>query len=85
MSSHPIGEGILTVLDDGSARFIAIIRLSSLARSDGGIVNELEKMLSVASDDGNFFAVLTYGVELIGIGSLDLFTSDVGELSLGNQ
>ena len=42
-------------------------------------------MLSEPSNDCEFLRMLSKGIKLVGKGSLELFTSDVGELSLGNQ
>lgn len=42
-------------------------------------------MLAVAGDDGDLFAVLAQRVELVGVGGLDLFARDVGELRLGDE
>jgi len=55
--------------------------LASLTGSDRGVVDELEEMLSVAGDNSDLLAVLTEGIELIGVGGLELFASGVGELS----
>lgn len=42
-------------------------------------------MLSVASNDGELFAVFAQCVELIGERCLELLARDVGELSLSDQ
>lgn len=81
----PVGEGVLAVLDDGLAGLVAIVRLPRLAGGDGGVVDELEEVLAVAGDDGDLLAVLAQGVELIGVGGLDLLAGDVGQLGLGDQ
>lgn len=62
------------------ASLIAIVGLTGLARSNGGIVDQLEKMLAVSGDNGQLFAVLTQSIELIGESRLKLFTGDVGKL-----
>ena len=45
-------------MDVRFAAFVTIVRSTSLARGDGCIVDQLEKMLAVASDDGEFLAML---------------------------
>lgn len=42
-------------------------------------------MLSVTSDDGELLAVLTESIELVGVCSLELLTSDVGKLGLSDK
>lgn len=42
-------------------------------------------MLAEASDDGELLRVLTESVELVGESSLQLLTSNVGQLGLSNQ
>ena len=42
-------------------------------------------MLSVASNDGELFAVLAKSIKLVGISSLQLLTGDVGELGLSDK
>ena len=85
VGGDPVGEGILAVLDNGLAGLIAVVGGASLARGDGSVVNQLEQVLAVAGNDSNLFAVLTEGIKLVGVGSLDLLTSDVRELGLGDQ
>ena len=81
----PVGESILAVLDDGLGGLVAVVGLAGLAGSDRGVVDELEEVLAVAGNDGHLLAVLTESVELVGEGSLQLLTGDVGELSLGDE
>lgn len=64
---------------------VTVIRVSGLARGDGSVVNELEEVLAVASDDGHLLRVLTKSIELVGEGSLQLLAGDVGKLGLGDQ
>lgn len=85
VGSDPVGQSILAVLNDGPTSLITIISLSGLAWGDWGVVNELEKVLAVASDNGDFLAVLAEGIELVGVGSLDLLTRNVGQLGLGHK
>jgi hypothetical protein len=85
VGGDPVGKGILAILDNGLAGLIAVVGGASLAGSDGSVVNQLEQVLAVASNDGNLFAVLAESIKLVGVGSLDLLTSDVGELGLGDQ
>lgn len=42
-------------------------------------------MLAIAGDDGYLFAVLTESIKLVGVGGLDLFAGDVGELGLSDE
>jgi hypothetical protein len=81
----PVGKGIFAVLDDGLASLIAIVGSAGLAGSDGSVVDKLEEVLAVAGNNGDLLAVLTQGIKLVGVGSLDLLASDVGELSLGDE
>ena len=81
----PVGEGILAVLDDGLGGLVAVVGLASLTRGDRGVVNQLEEVLAVAGDDGHLLAVLAERIELVGEGSLQLLTSDVGKLGLGDE
>lgn len=85
VGADPAGEGILAVLDDGLAGLVAVVGGTGLARGDGGVIDELEEVLSVASNDGDLLAVLAEGIELVGVGSLDLLAGDVGELGLGDE
>lgn len=85
VGADPAGEGILAVLDNSLAGLVAVIGGAGLTRSDGGVVDELEEVLAVASNDGNLLAVLAEGIELVGVGSLNLFAGDVGELGLGDE
>jgi hypothetical protein len=81
----PVGEGILAILDDGLGGLVAVVGLASLTRGDRGVVNQLEEVLAVAGDDGHLLAVLAERIELVGEGSLQLLTGDVGELSLCDE
>jgi hypothetical protein len=67
------------------ASLVAVVCVSGLSRGDGGVVNELQEVLAVSSNDGHLLRVLTESVELVGEGSLQLLTGDVGELGLGDQ
>lgn len=64
---------------------VSIVSVASLARSDGGVVNELEKVLSESGNDGELLGVLAKGVELVGEGGLELLAGDVGKLGLSNE
>lgn len=85
IGSDPVGERILTVLDDSLGGLVAIVGGTGLARGDRGVVDKLEQVLAVAGNDGQLLAVLAQGVELVGVGSLELLARDVGELSLGDE
>lgn len=85
VGGDPVGQGVLAVLDDGLAGLVAVVGLACLARGDGGVVDEFEEVLAVAGNDGDFFAVLAQGVELVSVGSFDLLASNVGELGLGDE
>lgn len=67
------------------ASLVAIVCVSRLARSDRGIIDQLKQVLPVARDDGQFLAVLTQSIELVGEGCLELLAGDVGELSFCNE
>jgi hypothetical protein len=84
-AGHPVGQGVFAVLDDGLAGLVAVVGGAGLAGSHGVVVDQLEEMGAVAGDNGELLAVLTHGVELVGEGSLELLTSDVAELSFGDQ
>lgn len=81
----PVGESILTVLDDGLRGLVSVIGCTRLAWCDWGIINEVEQVLAVASDDGGLLAMLSEGIELVCERSLQLFSGDVGELGLCDQ
>lgn len=48
------------------ASLIPVVTLTGLSRGHRGIVNQLQKMLSKASNDGKLLAVLLESVELVG-------------------
>lgn len=77
VSLNPVGERILAVLDDGLGRLVSIIRGAGLTRCDWSIINELQEMLSVTSDDGELLAVFAKSIELVGKRSLQLLAGDV--------
>lgn len=64
---------------------VTIVRLAGLTRGDRGVVDKLEKVLSVAGDDGKLLTVLAHSVELVSESSLELLTSDVGKLGLSDE
>ena len=70
VSSHPVGESILAVLDNGLGGLVAVVGGAGLTWGDWGVVNKLEKVLSVAGDDGKLLAVLAESIKLVGVGSL---------------
>lgn len=72
-------------MDNGFASFITIVGSSGLARSDWGIVNQLQEVLSVARDDGDLLAVLAESIELVAVCGLDLLAGNVGQLSFGDK
>jgi hypothetical protein len=81
----PVGESVLTVLDDSLGGLVAIVSLAGLAGGDRGVVDELEEVLAVAGNNSHLLAVLPESIELVGESSLQLLTGDVGELSLGDE
>jgi hypothetical protein len=81
----PVGEGVFAVLDDGLAGLVAIVGIAGLAWCDWGVIDELEQVLAVAGDDGEFLAVFAESVELVGECCLQLLARDVGELGFGDQ
>lgn len=83
--SDPISETILAVPKDSSTSLMTVIWLFEFTRNDWGVVDELNEVLAVASNDSDLLAVFSDRIELIGIGSLDLFTSGVGQLGLGDE
>lgn len=83
IGSDPIGESILTVLDNGLASLISIVSISGLSWGDWSVIYELKEMLSVTSDDCKLLAVFTESIKLVSESSLELLTGDVGELSFG--
>lgn len=85
VGSHPVGQGILAVLDDSPTSLITVICLSSFTRSHRRVVDELQEVLAVARNNGDLLAVLTEGVKLVRVGSLDLLTRNVGQLGLGHK
>jgi len=82
---NPVGEGVLTVLDDGLRGLVSVVGVAGLTWGDWGVVNQLEKVLAVSGDDGHLLRVLTESVELVVEGSLQLLAGDVGKLSLGDK
>lgn len=82
---NPVCQSVFAVLDDRLARVIAIVRRSSFAGCDWSVVNEFQEMFPIAGDDCKLLAMLAKGIKLIGESGLDLFASDVGQLSLGNE
>lgn len=81
----PVCERILAVLDDGLASLITIVRGAGLARCDGGIVDQLEKVLSITCNDSELLAVLAESIELVSVRCLELLAGNVGELGLCNK
>ena len=67
------------------ASLVAIVGLACLAGSYWSIVNQLEKVLAVASNDSKLLAMFPHGIELICKSSLELLTGDVGKLGFGDQ
>lgn len=82
---HPVAEGVLAVLDDGLAGVVAVVCLAGLTGGHGSVVDQVQKVLAVSSDDGDLLAVLAQSVELVLEGGLDLFAGDVGQLSLSDE
>lgn len=84
LGGDPVGEGILAVLDDGLGGIVAVVGVAGLARSDGGVVDQVEEVLAVTSDDGHLLAVLAERIKLVLERGLDLLAGDVGQLGLGD-
>ena len=72
-------------MDDGLAGLVSVICSSGLTWGDWSVINQLEQVLSITSDDCKLLAVLTESIELVGVCSLELFTGDVGKLSFGDE
>lgn len=85
VGADPVGEGVLAVLDNGLGGFVAVVGVARLAGGNGGVVDELEEVLAVAGDDGEFLAVLAHRVELIGECRFQLLTCDIAELGFGDE
>jgi hypothetical protein len=85
IGSDPVGESILTVLDDGLASLVTVVGLTGLTGCNGSVVDKLEEVLSVAGDNGDLLTMLTQSIELVSVGCLDLLAGDVGQLGLGDK
>ena len=70
VGGNPVGESILAVLNDGFGCLVSVICSAGLTWGDWGVINELQKVLSVTSNDGELLAVLAESIELVGISSL---------------
>jgi hypothetical protein len=83
-----LSEECMSRVRDGDLRLgglVAVVGLASLTRGDRGVIDELEKVLSIAGNDCKLLAVLAHSVELVGESSLELLTSDVGKLGLSDK
>jgi hypothetical protein len=69
-------------LDDGLGSLVAVIGWTSLTWGDWGVVNEFQKVLAIAGDDGELLAVFAQSIKLVGVGCLQLLAGNVGELGL---
>lgn len=67
------------------ARPFPIIRVSGFAGSNRGIVNQLQQVLAVPSNDRKLLAVFAERIELVGEGCLELLSRNVGQLGFGNE
>ena len=67
------------------ASLVAVICLASLSRGNWGIIYELEKVLSVAGDDGQLLAMFAHCIKLIIESCLEFLTRNVRKLGLGDQ
>lgn len=81
----PLTQGSLAVNDNLLRHFVAIVVLARLARSDGAVVEQLQKHLAKRGTEGNALAVLLDGVKLVVEGLLQLLTRNVGQLGLGDK
>ena len=75
-----MGEGELRF-----ARLVSVVRVAGFAGSNWGVVDELQKVFSVTSNDSNFLAMLTESIELVRERRLELLTGDVRKLCLCNK
>lgn len=82
---NPISQRILAVLDNSLGSLVAIVSGTSLTWGDRGVIDELEKVLSVAGNNGELFAVFAESIELVGVCCLELLASDVRELSFSDE
>ncbi len=67
------------------AGLVTIVRIASFSWCDWGIINELQQVLSVASNDGNFLTMLTKSIKLVSKCCLELLTGNVGKLGLRDK
>jgi hypothetical protein len=67
------------------ASLVAVVCLAGLSGSDRSVVDELEKVLSVAGDDGQLLTVLAHSIELVGESCLELLSGNVRQLGLGHE
>ena len=67
------------------ASLVAIVRGAGLAGSHRSVVNELQQVLAVASNNSELLAVLTKSIKLVCESGLQLLTGNVGKLGLGNE
>ena len=81
----PVRKGVLAVLDNSLAGLVTVVCRASFSWSNRSVVDQLKKVLSVAGDNRHLLAVLAKSIELVAEGSLELFTSDVRELSLCDE
>lgn len=85
IGGHPVCQRVLAVLDDGLAGLVTVVGGPRLAWRDGCCVDQLQEVLSVASNNGDLLAMLAEGIELVGVGGLYLLSRNVGQLRLGDQ
>ena len=84
-SRHPVCQCVFAILDDGLGSLIAIVGIACLAWGDRVVVDEFEKVLSVASNDRRFFTMLAERIKLVVECGLQLLTSNIGQLGFSNK
>lgn len=72
-------------MDYGFGGLETIICGASFTWGNRGIIDKLEEVLSVTSDNSKLLAVFAESIELVGVGRLQLLTSDIGELGFGDE
>jgi hypothetical protein len=85
VGSDPVGEGVLAVLNDGLGSLVSVVCSAGLAGGDRGVIDKIQEVLTVASNDSELLTVFAESIELVGVGGLELLAGNVGELGLGDK